>query len=56
MSLDHIQAIVERTNALKPDVVVMLGDYVDRGPQSAQVLDHLMAPPPKDWGLRSSGF
>jgi predicted MPP superfamily phosphohydrolase len=28
MSLDHIQAIVERTNALKPDVVVMLGDYV----------------------------
>jgi uncharacterized protein len=28
MSLDHIQAIVERTNALKPDIVVMLGDYV----------------------------
>jgi len=28
MSLDHVQAIVERTNALKPDVVVMLGDYV----------------------------
>src|SRR4026208_762654 len=27
MSLDHIQAIVERTNALKPDIVVMLGDY-----------------------------
>jgi predicted MPP superfamily phosphohydrolase len=28
MSLDHVQAIVERTNALKPDIVVMLGDYV----------------------------
>lgn len=26
--------------------LVMLGDYVDRGPQSAQVLDHLTAPPP----------
>src|SRR3954468_19510932 len=28
MTLDHIQAIVERANALKPDIVVMLGDYV----------------------------
>lgn len=28
MSLDHVNAIVERTNALKPDIVVMLGDYV----------------------------
>src|SRR4029079_14635942 len=28
MSLDHIQAILERANALKPDIVVMLGDYV----------------------------
>jgi predicted MPP superfamily phosphohydrolase len=28
MSLDHIQAIVDHTNALKPDIVVMLGDYV----------------------------
>lgn len=26
--------------------IVMLGDYVDRGPASAQVLDHLLAPPP----------
>ena len=25
MSLDHVQAIVERTNALKPDIVVLLG-------------------------------
>ncbi|MEH2531550.1 putative MPP superfamily phosphohydrolase [Bradyrhizobium sp. AZCC 1588] len=28
MSLDHIGEIVERTNTLKPDIVVMLGDYV----------------------------
>lgn len=27
-------------------VIVMLGDYVDRGPASSAVLDHLMAPPP----------
>lgn len=28
MSLERIQRIVERTNALKADVIVMLGDYV----------------------------
>src|SRR4029078_13365060 len=28
IALYHIHAIVERTNALKPDIVVMLGDYV----------------------------
>lgn len=28
MSLDRIEEIVERTNALHPDVIVMLGDYV----------------------------
>lgn len=28
-------------------LIVMLGDYVDRGPASAQVLDHLLADPPK---------
>src|SRR3979411_577308 len=28
MSLEHIQAIVERTNALNADIIVMLGDYV----------------------------
>ena len=26
-------------------VIVMLGDYVDRGPASAQVIDHLLATP-----------
>ncbi|RUT89997.1 MULTISPECIES: metallophosphoesterase family protein [unclassified Mesorhizobium] len=28
-------------------IIVMLGDYIDRGLQSARVLDHLLAPPPK---------
>ena len=28
MSLDHIEAIVQHTNALEADVIVMLGDYV----------------------------
>ena len=28
MSLDHIEAIVHRTNALRPDIIVLLGDYV----------------------------
>ncbi|MDW6022615.1 metallophosphoesterase [Mesorhizobium sp. BAC0120] len=27
-------------------LIIMLGDYVDRGPASAQVIDHLIAPPP----------
>ena len=27
-------------------VVVLLGDYVDRGPSSREVLEHLCAPPP----------
>ncbi len=30
----------------RPKVIVMLGDYVDRGPESRRVLDHLLAPPP----------
>lgn len=29
--------------------LVMLGDYIDRGPLSAQVIDHLIAPPPAGW-------
>ena len=28
MSLERIEGIVERTNALKPDLIVLLGDYV----------------------------
>jgi serine/threonine protein phosphatase 1 len=45
--LDLEQVIVADGETL-PDrkVIVMLGDYVDRGPASAQVIDHLLAPPP----------
>ncbi|RWK01876.1 MAG: serine/threonine protein phosphatase [Mesorhizobium sp.] len=28
-------------------IIIMLGDYIDRGPQSRRVIEHLMAPPPK---------
>ncbi|TIV88676.1 MAG: serine/threonine protein phosphatase [Mesorhizobium sp.] len=28
-------------------IIIMLGDYIDRGPHSRRVVDHLMAPPPK---------
>jgi serine/threonine protein phosphatase 1 len=30
-------------------LIVMLGDYIDRGPTSAQVLDHLLEAPPPDF-------
>jgi serine/threonine protein phosphatase 1 len=30
-----------------PKTIVMLGDYVDKGPESAQVLDHLCGRPPR---------
>lgn len=46
--LDLEQVIFEDAAALPGGkVIVMLGDYVDRGPASAQVIDHLLdAPPP----------
>ncbi|MBO3762233.1 metallophosphoesterase family protein [Ciceribacter sp. L1K22] len=30
-------------------LLVYLGDYVDRGPSSAQVISHLLKPPPRDF-------
>lgn len=46
--LRTLEARIVADAAGEPDEkwIVMLGDYVDRGPQSAQVLDHLMTPPP----------
>jgi serine/threonine protein phosphatase 1 len=29
-----------------PVTIVLLGDIIDRGPQSADIIDHLLAPPP----------
>lgn len=41
-------SIVEDAAAISGEKwIVMLGDYVDRGPQSAEVLDHLLLPPPE---------
>ncbi|UCI07708.1 metallophosphoesterase family protein [Mesorhizobium sp. B1-1-8] len=28
-------------------IIIMLGDYIDRGPNSRRVVEHLMAPPPR---------
>lgn len=53
--LDHLLALEESivadaTNIAGERWIVMLGDVVDRGERSAQVLDHLLSPPPA--GLR----
>jgi calcineurin-like phosphoesterase family protein len=41
------EAIVADAHSLPGrKLIIMLGDYVDRGPASAQVIDHLIAPPP----------
>lgn len=43
-------------------LIVMLGDYVDRGPRSAQVIDHLIGPAPQGFdriclvGNHDTGF
>lgn len=42
--LEAEQKILADAPQDRPVVVVMLGDYVDRGPHSAQVLDHLRTP------------
>lgn len=47
--LDALIAAEERIQAdivsrKRPGLVILLGDYVDRGPRSAAVLDHLIAP------------
>lgn len=39
--------IADAANVPGEKWLVMLGDYIDRGPHSAQVLDHLLAPPPR---------
>jgi serine/threonine protein phosphatase 1 len=44
----RIAADVQRTG--RPGLVVLLGDYVDRGPSSFQVIDHLQKP--SELGLR----
>ncbi len=44
------QAIVEDAAAIPGrKLIITLGDYIDRGPSSAQVISHLMAPPPENF-------
>lgn len=40
--LDALEALLETVPILEDDLLVLLGDYVDRGPASAQVLDFVM--------------
>ena len=47
--LDELLALEDRIVADAAQLpgqklIIMLGDYVDRGPASAQVIDHLIAP------------
>jgi serine/threonine protein phosphatase 1 len=46
--LERLQRLVLADAAAFPGEkwLVMLGDYVDRGPRSAAVIEHLLAPPP----------
>ncbi len=49
--IDHLlwlERVIARDAEALPGrkLIIMIGDYVDRGPASAQVLDHLIAPPP----------
>ncbi|MBW9117569.1 serine/threonine protein phosphatase [Rhizobium cauense] len=44
------QAIIDDAAAIPGrKLIITLGDYIDRGPSSAQVISHLMAPPPENF-------
>src|SRR5712671_671774 len=42
---EAVTKIVEHSRSDRPATIIALGDYVDRGPQSRQVIEKLM-----DWG------
>ncbi|MEQ1941947.1 metallophosphoesterase family protein [Mesorhizobium sp. VNQ89] len=51
-ALDQLRALernilLDASSIQGRKVLVMLGDYIDRGPRSAQVIDHLLRAPPK---------
>jgi predicted MPP superfamily phosphohydrolase len=50
MSLRHIEAIVERTNALNADIIVMLGDYVVGHPHVTALI------PASEWARVLAGL
>lgn len=43
---EAVTKIVEHSKSDRPATVITLGDYVDRGPKSRQVIERLM-----DWGV-----
>ncbi|MFT5168289.1 MAG: serine/threonine protein phosphatase 1, partial [Saprospiraceae bacterium] len=43
------KALLEQISFSKEDVLYLLGDYVDRGPDSKGVIDHI-------WQLQSEGY
>lgn len=52
--LDLLELALERISSAAPSnrgarTVVFTGDYIDRGPQSRQVIERLMAGPPAGW-------
>src|SRR3954454_23659894 len=50
MSLERIEAIVDRTNALNADIIVMLGDYVAGPRHVARCI------PPLEWAPVPAGL
>jgi len=52
MGLDHLVRIVARTNALKPDVVLLLGDYVRGG----RIVPWSRVVPHDDWAAVLAGL
>ena len=46
--VEALRAIGGHANG-RPGKLVVLGDFVDRGPQSKQIIDRLMAEPPAGW-------
>lgn len=47
--LRHLEAVIAEDARGEDCLIVMLGDYVDRGPDSAGVIDHLVAPTLMGW-------
>jgi serine/threonine protein phosphatase 1 len=48
--LDGLLARIEQDSAAQPvehELIVFVGDYIDRGPQSREVIDRLLAPMPR---------
>src|SRR6059058_1705595 len=54
--LTHLLDAIEQDDAARGAAetrIILLGDLVDRGPQSKQVIDHLLT---RDWGRRRPVF